>query len=72
MCSPTGAVSPGRKGEGMCEFGDMVEAGIIDPAKVSRTALEMAASVAGLMLTTDVLCTEFKEDKHENIEGATH
>ena len=34
-------------------------------------ALQNAASVAGLMLTTDVLCTEFKEDKHEKIEGAT-
>ena len=50
----------------------MIEAGIIDPAKVARVALQNAASVAGLMLTTDVLCTEFKEDKHENIEGATH
>ncbi|MCK4340895.1 MAG: chaperonin GroEL [Phycisphaerae bacterium] len=51
---------------------DMFEAGIIDPAKVARVALQNAASVAGLMLTTDVLCTEYKEDKHENIEGATH
>ena len=45
---------------------DMFEAGIIDPAKVARTALEMAASVAGLMLTTSVLVTELKEkDKDE-------
>ncbi len=51
---------------------DMFEAGIIDPAKVARVALQNAASIAGLMLTTDVLCTEYKEDKHENIEGATH
>jgi len=48
------------------EFVDMFKAGIIDPAKVARTALEMAASVAGLMLTTSVLITELKdEDKDE-------
>ena len=41
----------------------MVKAGIIDPAKVARTALQNAASVAGLMLTTDVLVTELKDDK---------
>jgi chaperonin GroEL len=51
---------------------DMFEAGIIDPAKVARVALQNAASVAGLLLTTDVLCTEYKEDKHRQIEGATH
>jgi chaperonin GroEL len=42
---------------------DMVKAGIIDPALVSRSALVNAASVAGLMLTTDVLITELKDDK---------
>jgi len=48
------------------EFVDMFKAGIIDPAKVARTALEMAASVAGLMLTTHVLVTELKDkDKDE-------
>jgi chaperonin GroEL len=40
---------------------DMVKAGIIDPAKVSRIALQSAASVAGLMLTTNVLVTDLKE-----------
>jgi len=50
---------------------DMFEAGIIDPAKVARTALEMAASVAGLMLTTSVLVTELKDkDKEEPIPGS--
>jgi chaperonin GroEL len=44
------------------EFVDMVKAGIVDPAKVARTALEMAASVAGLMLTTNVLVTDLKDD----------
>jgi chaperonin GroEL len=52
------------------EYVDMFDAGIIDPAKVARVALQNAASVAGLLLTTDVLCTEFKEDKHDKIEGA--
>ncbi len=51
---------------GKGQFVDMVKAGIIDPAKVARTALEMAASVAGLMLTTNVLVTDLKdEDKDE-------
>ena len=50
-----------RKGE----YVDMLKAGIIDPAKVCRTALENAASVAGLMLTTQVLVTDLKDDKKE-------
>jgi len=44
------------------EYVDLIKAGIIDPALVPRTALVNAASVAGLMLTTDVLVTELKED----------
>jgi chaperonin GroEL len=44
------------------KYEDLVKAGIIDPALVSKTALTNAASVAGLMLTTDVLVTELKED----------
>ena len=52
------------------EFVDMIKAGIIDPAKVARTALEMAASVAGLMLTTNVLITELKDEKEEPISGS--
>jgi len=47
------------------KFVDMVKEGIVDPAKVSRTALEMAASVAGLMLTTNVLVTDLKEDDED-------
>jgi chaperonin GroEL len=48
------------------ELVDMLKAGIIDPAKVVRTALETAASVAGLMLTTSVLITDLKDkDKDE-------
>ncbi|MFW5682315.1 MAG: chaperonin GroEL [Phycisphaeraceae bacterium] len=45
------------------EYVDLVKAGIIDPALVSRTALLNAASVAGLMLTTSVLVTELKDDE---------
>jgi chaperonin GroEL len=40
------------------EFGDMLEAGIIDPTKVARLALQNAASIAGLMLTTEVVIAE--------------
>lgn len=45
------------------EYGDLMKAGIIDPAKVARCALQNAASVAGLMLTTSVLVTELPEKK---------
>jgi chaperonin GroEL len=40
---------------------DMLEAGIIDPTKVTRSALQNAASIAGLMLTTEALITEIPE-----------
>lgn len=52
---------------GTCEFVDMYKAGIIDPAKVSRIALQNAASVAGLMLTTNVLISDLKDDDAENV-----
>ncbi len=56
------------------EYVDMFKAGIIDPAKVARTALQNAASVAGLMLTTNVLVTELKEkdedEQPEPVAGA--
>jgi chaperonin GroEL len=46
------------------EFEDLVKAGVIDPTKVSRTALQNAASIAGLMLTTEALVSEIpKEEK---------
>ena len=51
------------------EYGDMFKLGIVDPAKVTRSALQNAASVAGLLLTTDVLVTELKEEK-EQVAGA--
>ena len=43
------------------EYGDMLEMGILDPAKVARSALENAASVAGLMLTTEVMITDLPQ-----------
>jgi len=50
------------------KFVDLFEAGIIDPTKVCKTALQNAASLAGLLLTTDVLVTEIKEKEEK--EGA--
>ena len=52
------------------EFGDLLERGILDPAKVSRVALENASSVAGMILTTQSLVTEDKED-HQH-DGHDH
>lgn len=54
------------------EYGDMVKMGVIDPAKVTRTALQNAASIASLMLTTDVMVTDAPEDEDEELgsEGA--
>ncbi len=44
------------------EYGDMVKMGVIDPAKVTRLALQNAASIAGLMLTTEALIADIKEE----------
>ena len=44
------------------EYGDMIEMGILDPAKVTRTALQAAGSVAGLMITTEVMIAEAPKD----------
>lgn len=45
------------------QYGDMIEMGILDPAKVTRTALQNAASVAGLMLTTEVMVADAPSDE---------
>ncbi|WP_308431014.1 TCP-1/cpn60 chaperonin family protein, partial [Kitasatospora griseola] len=50
------------------EYGDLVKAGVIDPVKVTRSALENAASIASLLLTTETLVVEKKEEE----EGAGH
>ena len=44
-------------------YENLVEAGVIDPTKVTRSALQNAASVAGLLLTTEALITEIPEKK---------
>lgn len=55
------------------KYVDMINAGIVDPVKVSRVALQNAASVAGLLLTTETIITELKEDEEEKeIEGSIH
>ena len=49
------------------KFEDLVAAGVIDPAKVTRSALQNAASIAGLMLTTEGLISEFQEDNKPGV-----
>jgi chaperonin GroEL len=52
------------------EYGDMIELGILDPTKVTRLALQNAASVAGLLLTTEVMIAESpKEEEHAHAGG---
>jgi chaperonin GroEL len=52
------------------EFGDLVKDGVIDPAKVTRLALQNAASIVSLMLTTEVLIAEFKGEEKAVAAGA--
>jgi chaperonin GroEL len=52
------------------EFGDLIKAGVIDPAKVTRLALQNAASIAALMLTTEALIAEFKGEERVAAVGA--
>jgi chaperonin GroEL len=54
------------------EYGDLVAAGVIDPAKVVRTALQNAASVASLLLTTESLVTEIPKTEEEAGGGHHH
>ena len=49
------------------KFEDLIVAGVIDPAKVTRSALQNAASIAGLMLTTEALISEFQEDNKPDL-----
>ena len=51
------------------KYVDMIEAGIVDPAKVVRTALQDAASVAGLLITTEAMIAEVPKDKPAHAEG---
>jgi chaperonin GroEL len=54
------------------QYGDLVEMGILDPTKVTRSALQNAASIAGLMITTEAMVAEApkKEEKHSHAPGA--
>ena len=52
------------------KFEDLVAAGVIDPAKVTRSALQNAASIAGLMLTTEALISEIQEDETPGAQAA--
>jgi chaperonin GroEL len=45
------------------KYGDLIKEGVLDPAKVTRTALQNAASIAGLLLTTECMVTEIPEEK---------
>jgi len=54
------------------DYGDLVQQGVIDPTKVSRTALQNAASVASLMLTTDAMVAELVEEKKGGGGGHSH
>ena len=54
------------------DYGDMVKMGVIDPTKVVRTALSNAASIAGLLLTTDALITDEEEEKDEGHSHGHH
>ena len=51
------------------EYGDLLKCGVVDPAKVARTALQNAASIAGLLLTTDCMVTDIPEKKDCNCGG---
>ena len=53
------------------QYEDLVKAGVIDPAKVVRTAIQNASSVAGLMLTTETLIAE-KPKKEDKAGGGGH
>jgi chaperonin GroEL len=54
------------------EYGDLVAQGVIDPVKVTRSALENAASIAGMLLTTEALVVEKKEKAPEDGGGHGH
>ena len=64
-----------RPGQGLNaatgEYGDLVAAGVIDPVKVTRSAVEHAASIAAMLLTTETLVVE-KHEEHEHAAGGGH
>ena len=54
------------------EFGDLVAQGVIDPVKVTRSAVQNAASIAGMLLTTEVLVSEKPEPEAAGGNGHGH
>jgi len=54
------------------QYEDLVKAGVVDPKKVTRTALQNAASIAGLLLTTECLITEVPEKEKPAPAGGGH
>jgi chaperonin GroEL len=54
------------------EYVDLSKAGIVDPLKVTRSALQNASSIAALLLTTEVLIVERVEDEDEDEHGHAH
>ena len=69
-------VREGKAGEGYNaatdEYGDLVAQGVLDPVKVTRSALVNAASIAGMLLTTETLVVEKPEEEDESSAGAGH
>ena len=54
------------------EYTDLIKAGVLDPAKVTRSALQNAASISGLLLTTECMVTEIPEKKEAPMPGGGH
>ena len=54
------------------EYVDMMEAGIIDPTKVERVALQNAASIASLLLTTEAIITDMPDDEKHAMPSMPH
>jgi len=54
------------------EYGDLIAQGVSEPVKVTRSALENAASIAGMLLTTEALVVEKKEDQSDDEHGHGH
>jgi chaperonin GroEL len=54
------------------EYGDMIQMGVVDPTKVVRSALENAASIASLLLTTEAMVTDEPEDEADAAPAAGH
>ena len=73
---PSVVVAKVREGEGAFgfnaateEYGDMLEMGILDPAKVTRSSLQAAASVASLIITTEAMVSDLPEDEKPAAAG---